>query len=48
MIAFICGSDFFNGINELIYKTEIETLKANLWLPNEKQGVGGGRQEGIN
>ena len=36
---------FFNGINELIYKTEIETLKANLWLPNEKQGVGGRRDK---
>ena len=33
---------FFNGINELIYKTEIETFKTNLQSPNEKQGVGGG------
>jgi len=47
IISFIFGY-FFNGINELIYRTEIETLKANLWLPNEKQGVGGGGQGGIN
>ena len=39
MISFICGI-FKNGMNELIYKTEIDsqTQKTNLCLPREKRG----------
>ena len=43
MISLICGTKK-NYINELIYKTEIDSdIKSNLWLP---KGKGGG--EGLN
>ena len=41
MISLICEI-LKNGINELIYKTEIDpqTQKTNLWLPKWKGGEG--------
>ena len=42
MMSFICGILKKNDTNELIYKTETETQKTNLWLPKWKAGVGGG------
>ena len=40
MISLICGIQFKNDINELIYKTEtdLQVLKTNLWLPKGKRG----------
>ena len=38
MISLICGSQFKNERNELIYKTDSQISKSNLWLPKEKCG----------
>ena len=40
MISLICGI-LKNDTNELIYKTETQTLKTNLWFPKGKGGEGG-------
>ena len=42
MIPLICGSQFKNERNELLYKTETDSQisKSNLWLP---KGKGGGK-----
>ena len=36
----LCGSKK-NDTDELIYKTDSQTLKTNLWLPKGKGGRGG-------
>ena len=38
MISLICGSQFKNERNELIYKTDSQISKSNLWLPKGKCG----------
>ena len=39
MMLLICGIQK-NDTNELIYKTDSQTQKANLWLPKGKWGEG--------